>query len=170
MTDNTRTAPLKRTPLYDVHVKARVRMVPFGGWEMPVHYTGIIEEHRAVRRAVGLFDISHMGELEIAGPQALATVQRLCTNDAFSLAVGQVQYTLLCYADAGIVGSVLTLRERVADMGAKFGSATMTSWPRASKQRATHSLSVETSIRMRARAGSRARRRSARARCGCAAR
>jgi len=110
MTDNTRTAPLRRTPLHDVHVKAGARMVPFGGWEMPVQYTGIIEEHRAVRRAVGLFDISHMGEFEIEGPAALATVQRLATNDASSLAVGQVQYTLLCYPDGGIVDDLTLYR------------------------------------------------------------
>ena len=72
MTDIIRTAPLKRTPLYDAHVKAGARMVPFGGWEMPVQYTGIIEEHRAVRGAVGLFDISHMGEFEIEGGEARA--------------------------------------------------------------------------------------------------
>src|SRR5437867_12938897 len=74
-TDTTATTPLKRTPLRDVHVKAGARMVPFGGWEMPVQYTGIVDEHRAVRRAVGLFDISHMGEFEIDGPDALAIVQ-----------------------------------------------------------------------------------------------
>ncbi len=70
-------------------------MVAFGGWEMPVQYTGIVEEHCAVRRAVGCFDISHMGEFEIEGREALGIVQRLCTNDASTLAVGQVQYSLL---------------------------------------------------------------------------
>ena len=110
MTDITRTAPLKRTPLYDAHVKAGARMVPFGGWEMPVQYTGIIEEHRAVRRAVGLFDISHMGEFEIEGREALAIVQRLCTNDASALAVGQVQYSLLCNPEGGIVDDLTLYR------------------------------------------------------------
>src|SRR2546426_10252656 len=95
--------PLKRTPLYDAHVKAGARMVPFGGWEMPVQYTGIVDEHRAVRRAVGLFDLSHMGEFEIDGPDALAIVQRLCTNDASPLAAGQDQYSLLCQPAGGIV-------------------------------------------------------------------
>ena len=89
-------------------------MVPFGGWEMPVQYTGIIDEHRAVRGAVGLFDISHMGEFEIEGPEALAIVQRLCTNDASSVAVGQVQYSLLCYPEGGIVDD-LTLYRLAAD-------------------------------------------------------
>lgn len=72
-------------------------MVPFGGWDMPVQYSGILEEHRAVRGAAGLFDISHMGEIEFRGPDALAAVQRLVTSDASRLAVGQVQYGALCY-------------------------------------------------------------------------
>src|SRR5881628_2802622 len=110
MTDTTTTTPLKRTPLRDVHVKAGARMVPFGGWEMPVHYTGIVDEHRAVRRAVGLFDISHMGEFEIDGGEALAIVQRLCTNDAASLATGRVQYSLLCYPEGGIVDDLTLYR------------------------------------------------------------
>ncbi|HUG37227.1 MAG TPA: glycine cleavage system aminomethyltransferase GcvT, partial [Candidatus Limnocylindrales bacterium] len=105
---------LKRTPLYDVHVKAGARMVPFGGWEMPVQYVGILEEHRTVRRAVGLFDISHMGEFEIAGPDALTVIQRLTTNDASTLAIGQVQYSLLCYPEGGIVDD-LTLYRLEAD-------------------------------------------------------
>src|SRR5207245_2111657 len=74
-------SPLKRTPLFDAHVAAGARMVPFGGWEMPVQYTGIIEEHRTVRSAVGLFDVSHMGEFEVTGAQALAALQVLTTND-----------------------------------------------------------------------------------------
>ena len=110
MTDTTATTSLKRTPLRDVHVKAGARMVPFGGWEMPVQYTGIVDEHRAVRRAVGLFDISHMGEFEIEGPDALGIVQRLCTNDAVPLAAGQVQYSLLCHPEGGIVDDLTLYR------------------------------------------------------------
>ncbi|HSB61863.1 MAG TPA: glycine cleavage system aminomethyltransferase GcvT [Vicinamibacteria bacterium] len=101
---------LRRTPLYDAHVKAGARMVPFGGWEMPVQYTGIVEEHRTVRRAVGLFDVSHMGEFEVAGPQALPALQWLTTNDAAALAVGQVQYTLLCRPDGGLVDDLTLAR------------------------------------------------------------
>src|SRR4026209_1104635 len=93
------TGPLKRTPLYDVHRKAGARMVPFGGWEMPVQYTGIVEEHRTVRGAEGLFDVSQRGGSGIGGPAALAIVQRLTTNDTSALAVGQVQYSLLCYPE-----------------------------------------------------------------------
>ena len=101
---------LKRTPLYAVHVKAGARMVPFGGWEMPVQYAGIVEEHRTVRGAVGLFDVSHMGEFEIAGPGAFAVLQRLTTNDVGALAAGQVQYSLLCYPDGGIVDDLTLYR------------------------------------------------------------
>ncbi len=102
--------PLKRTPLYEVHLKAGARMVPFGGWDMPVQYTSIIEEHRRVRATVGLFDVSHMGEFEVEGPDALAALQRLTTNDAAALEVGQVQYSLLCYADGGIVDDLTLYR------------------------------------------------------------
>ncbi|HEV8639880.1 MAG TPA: glycine cleavage system aminomethyltransferase GcvT [Methylomirabilota bacterium] len=102
--------PLKRTPLYGIHVKAGARMVPFGGWEMPVQYTSIVEEHRAVRAAVGLFDVSHMGEFEVEGPEALAALQHLTTNDVGALEAGQVQYSLLCYPDGGIVDDLTLYR------------------------------------------------------------
>src|SRR6185503_12605045 len=78
---------LKRTPLFSAHVKAGARMVPFGGWEMPVQYSGIVEEHRTVRGAVGCFDVSHMGEFEAEGPGALAALQRLTTNDVTALEI-----------------------------------------------------------------------------------
>jgi aminomethyltransferase len=102
--------PLKRTPLYAAHVKAGARMVEFGGWHMPVQYTGIIEEHRRVRASVGLFDVSHMGEFEIEGPDALAALQTLTTNDVAALDVGQVQYSLLCYPEGGIVDDLTVYR------------------------------------------------------------
>ncbi len=89
-------------------------MVPFGGWEMPVQYAGIIEEHRAVRRAVGLFDVSHMGEFEIEGPEAVAVLQKLTTNDVAALQVGQVQYSLICDENGGIVDD-LTLSRLAED-------------------------------------------------------
>src|SRR5262249_16732582 len=106
--------PLKRPPLLETHVAAGARMVPFGGWEMPVQYTGIVEEHRTVRSAVGLFDVSHMGEFEVAGPQALPAVQALTTNDAAALEIGQVQYSLFGLPDGGIVDD-LTLYRLAAD-------------------------------------------------------
>jgi len=102
--------PLKRTPLFEAHVAAGARMVPFGGWEMPVQYTGIVEEHRTVRSAAGLFDVSHMGEFEVSGPQALAALQSLTTNDVAALEIGQVQYSLLCLPDGGIVDDLTLYR------------------------------------------------------------
>lgn len=110
MTESTFTQQLKRTPLFDVHVKAGAKMVPFGGWAMPVHYAGIIEEHRTVRGAVGLFDISHMGEFEIGGAGALGVVQQLTTNDASTLKIGQVQYSLFCDPEGGIVDDLTLYR------------------------------------------------------------
>jgi len=101
---------LKRTPLFEVHRAAGAKFVEFGGWEMPVQYTGILEEHRAVRASVGLFDISHMGEIEIKGPRALEVVQRLTTNDASKLEVHQVQYSTLCYPHGGIVDDLTVYR------------------------------------------------------------
>ena len=102
--------PLKRTPLYQEHVAAGARMVPFGGWEMPVQYTGIIEEHRTARSAVGLFDVSHMGEFEIEGPGALAALQHLTTNDVTALQVGQIQYSVLCYPTGTVVDDLTVYR------------------------------------------------------------
>jgi aminomethyltransferase len=88
---------LKRTPIYDEHRAAGGKLIPFAGWEMPVQYeTGIVREHQAVRDGAGLFDVSHMGELEIRGPGALDLVQYVTTNDASTLEVGQAQYSVLC--------------------------------------------------------------------------
>ena len=102
--------PLKRTPLYAAHVKAGARMVEFGGWDMPVQYGGIIEEHRRVRGAVGLFDVSHMGEFEVEGEGALAALQTLTTNDVTALEIGQVQYSVFCYPHGGIVDDLTVYR------------------------------------------------------------
>ncbi len=88
-------------------------MVDFGGWDMPVQYTGIIEEHKAVRGGVGLFDVSHMGEIEIRGPEALALVNFIATNDAGKLKHGQAQYSALLYGHGGFVDDILV--HRVAD-------------------------------------------------------
>ena len=98
--------PLKRTPLFDTHRQLGAKMVPFGGWEMPVQYAGILEEHRAVREKVGLFDVSHMGEFELRGPGALEAIQRLTTNDASRLHVGQVQYSALTTPDGTFVDDI----------------------------------------------------------------
>ena len=87
---------MKRTPLFNEHIKAKGKMVEFGGWEMPVLYTGVIEEHLAVRNAAGLFDVSHMGQFEFKGKDALKCVNHLTTNDAEKLVNGQAVYSLLC--------------------------------------------------------------------------
>jgi len=101
---------LKRTSLYALHVRSGGRMVEFGGWEMPVQYAGILEEHRAVRSAAGLFDVSHMGEVEIEGPGALESVQRIITNDAGRLAVGAGLYTPMCQPGGGIIDDLTVFR------------------------------------------------------------
>jgi aminomethyltransferase len=101
---------MKRTPLHAAHVRAGARMIPFGGWDMPVQYTGIVEEHRTVRSAVGCFDVSHMGEFEFKGPDAVRALQGVTTNDVTSLEIGQVQYSLLCYEDGGIVDDLTLYR------------------------------------------------------------
>jgi aminomethyltransferase len=106
-------APLKQTPLNATHRALGARMVDFGGWDMPVEYKGIVEEHRAVRQGVGLFDVSHMGEIEIRGPQALALVQHVTVNDASKLSVGQAQYSALLYGHGGFVDDILV--HKIAD-------------------------------------------------------
>ena len=98
---------LCRTPLHPRHVALGARLVPFAGWEMPVQYGGILEEHRAVRGAAGLFDVSHMGALRLRGPRALDAVDALCANDPRRLAAGRALYTPLCYADGGTVDDCL---------------------------------------------------------------
>jgi aminomethyltransferase len=104
------TDTLKRTPLHDRHVAAGARLVPFAGWEMPVQYTGIREEHLAVRESAGVFDVSHMGEIETEGPGAEALLQRLLSNDVAKLAPGGAQYSVLCREDGGVLDDLFTYR------------------------------------------------------------
>ncbi|HEY7746272.1 MAG TPA: glycine cleavage system aminomethyltransferase GcvT, partial [Desulfuromonadales bacterium] len=101
---------LKKTPLNEVHRKLGARMVEFGGWDMPVQYKGVIEEHLAVRGAAGLFDVSHMGEIEVKGPGAIAYIQELTINDASTLVNGQIQYSAFCYPHGGVVDDVTLYR------------------------------------------------------------
>jgi aminomethyltransferase len=101
---------LRRTPLYEQHVEAGARMVPFAGWEMPVQYEGVLAEHRAVRTDAGVFDVSHMGELEVEGPQAEAMLQAVLSNDVARIEQGQAQYTLLTTDDGGIVDDLIVYR------------------------------------------------------------
>jgi aminomethyltransferase len=104
------TDTLKRTPLYDRHVAAGARLVAFSGWEMPVQYEGIREEHLAVRRAAGVFDVSHMGQIETSGPGAEALLQRLVSNDVTRLHEGGAQYALLCREDGGVLDDLFSYR------------------------------------------------------------
>jgi aminomethyltransferase len=94
---------LKRTPLYAAHQKAGARLIEFGGWEMPVQYSSIVDEHQCVRRAAGIFDISHMGEVHLTGPEAAAFLNQILTNDIRKLGPGLGQYTLMCNERGGVV-------------------------------------------------------------------
>jgi glycine cleavage system T protein (aminomethyltransferase) len=105
-----------RTPLYETHVRAGARMVEFAGWEMPVQYTGILEEHEAVRARAGLFDVSHMGEVVFRGPKALEALNRLFTNDLGKVADGQAQYGCLCRETGGIIDDVVVYRRAAEDL------------------------------------------------------
>ena len=101
---------LKKTPLHARHRSLGARMVEFGGWDMPVEYSGIVDEHQAVRTRAGLFDVSHMGEIEIAGKDALKAVQHITTNDASRLSIGQAQYSALPTPEGTFVDDVLTYK------------------------------------------------------------
>src|SRR6266404_3547426 len=101
---------LKRTPLFAAHQKLGGRLVEFGGWEMPVQYSSIIDEHLAVRKAAGLFDISHMGEVRLNGPGAEAFLNQTLTNDLRKLAIGQGQYTLMCNERGGVIDDLYAYR------------------------------------------------------------
>jgi aminomethyltransferase len=104
---------LKQTPLHAIHRAAGARMVDFGGWDMPVQYSGILDEHHAVRKGVGLFDVSHMGEIEIHGPEAFALTDYVSTNAVAKLKIGQAQYSGLLYDHGGFVDDILV--HKVAD-------------------------------------------------------
>jgi aminomethyltransferase len=108
--DDTAATALQRTPLYERHRDLGARLVEFGGWEMPVSYSGILEEHRAVRQRAGLFDVSHMGEFRIEGTGALALLQSLVPNDVGKLALNQALYTQLCLPNGGTVDDLLIYR------------------------------------------------------------
>src|SRR3954447_17813398 len=101
---------LGRTPLYDRHVAAGARMVDFAGWSMPVQYAGIREEHVAVRTGVGVFDVSHMGEVETTGPDAEAFLQHVVSNDVSRIAPDGAQYSVLCREDGGVLDDLFTYR------------------------------------------------------------
>lgn len=104
------TIPLRRTPLHDEHVRLGARLVPFAGWEMPVQYRGVVEEHRAVRTAAGLFDVSHMGQLLLRGEHSTAVVDWLITNNAGKLEEGQALYTCACNESGTILDDLIVYR------------------------------------------------------------
>lgn len=108
----TSSATPKRTPLYDRHLAQKARIIDFGGWAMPVQYSGIIDEHKAVRSACGLFDVSHMGEVSFTGARAGEAVQRLITNDVGRVEDGRALYTVACRPSGGIIDDCIVYRER----------------------------------------------------------
>ena len=107
---------LKHTPIYEEHVRAKARMIPFTGYSMPVQYTGLVDEHHLVRKAAGLFDVSHMGELVVKGPGALAAVDGLVTNDVQGLVDGQARYTVCCNAGGTVLDDLIIYRRSVDDV------------------------------------------------------
>ena len=106
---------MKRTAFFPIHQRLGAKIVPFAGYEMPIQYAGIIEEHNTVRHHVGMFDVSHMGEFEISGKDACALVQKVTTNDASKLNAGKIQYSAMCYPDGGIIDDLL-----VYNLGDRF--------------------------------------------------
>jgi len=104
------TSALRRTSLFDRHRQAGAKLVPFAGWEMPVSYEGVRQEHLAVRNGVGIFDVSHMGEIETQGPEAEALLQRLLSNDVSAIPLGGAQYSCLCREDGGVLDDLFTYR------------------------------------------------------------
>src|SRR6266849_885647 len=101
---------IRRTPLHGLFQEMRARLVEFAGWEMPVQFSSVLEEHQCVRGAAGLFDVSHMGEIEIRGAAALSLLQRMTCNDASRLSAGQAQYSALTTASGGCVDDILVYR------------------------------------------------------------
>lgn len=101
---------LRRTPLYDEHQAAGARLVPFAGWAMPVQYSGVKEEHLAVRAGCGIFDVSHMGEIEVEGADALEFLQRLLSNDLAAVEIGGAQYSCLCAENGGVLDDLFAYR------------------------------------------------------------
>lgn len=99
-----------RTPLYQWHVDHKARMVPFGGWDMPVQYAGIAAEHKAVRTAAGIFDVSHMARVSFGGPDAMKLLETTFTNSVAGMKEGQVRYGLVCQEDGGILDDILVYR------------------------------------------------------------
>jgi aminomethyltransferase len=106
---------LLRTPLAERHIALGAKMVPFAGWYMPVQYSGVIDEHKTVRTAAGLFDLGHMGQVDISGPDALTFINYVASNDASTLGPSEAQYTLLLYPDGGVIDDIIIYRRPSGD-------------------------------------------------------
>jgi glycine cleavage system T protein (aminomethyltransferase) len=111
---NEQSTEMKRTPMYERHLDLGAKMIPFAGWEMPVQYSGILNEHRTVRTAAGLFDLGHMGQVSVTGPDALQYLQFVATNDVSTLEPGDAQYALLTNERGGVVDDIIIYREPVS--------------------------------------------------------
>lgn len=143
------TQDLQRTPLYERHVALGAKMVEFAGWSMPVQYDGLVQEHRRVREAAGLFDVSHMGELYFEGASALETLDNLATNDVRALADGQVLYTALCNEAGGVRDDALVYRldpHRFVLVVNASNTAKIAVWAREHLQRGTTMADVSSEI------------------------
>ncbi len=114
---------LQLTPLHDRHLALGARMVPFAGWELPVQYEGVIPEHRAVRADCGVFDVSHMGEIEVEGPRAAELLQATLSNDLDKIGPGQAQYTLLTNETGGIIDDLIAYKLRSVRAARGSGAA-----------------------------------------------
>ena len=101
---------LKTTPLFQIHEQLGAKMAPFAGWNMPIQYKGVLQEHLTVRDGVGLFDVSHMGEIEIIGEDAEKLLQTLITNDIYKMSDNSILYTLMCFENGGVVDDLLVHR------------------------------------------------------------
>lgn len=101
---------LQRTPLFPMHQKYKGKLIDFGGWELPVEYQGIISEHKMVRSKAGMFDVSHMGEVEVTGERSLEYLNNLLTNDFTDMAIGQIRYSPMCYEHGGVVDDLMVCK------------------------------------------------------------
>lgn len=133
---------LKKTPLFEVYPQYGGKIIDFGGWALPVQYSGILDEHEAVRTRAGLFDVSHMGEIEIKGTDALATIQKLITNDASKLANGQALYSPMCYENGGCVDDLLVYKKADNDYLIVINASNIDKDYEWMKQHATGSVEV----------------------------
>lgn len=136
---------LKRTPLYERHLSLKAKMVEFGGWEMPIQYSGIIEEHQSVRNHVGIFDVCHMGEVEISGEDSESFVNHLTTNDVKLIDKNQIQYAVMCYENGGVVDDLLVYKREKNEFLLIINASNIDKdlkWMNALKEQSGYSVSI----------------------------